>query len=85
MSFTKKYLGNGRQVENLDIVRVSIPKEKLQEMINSGLTTFEGKEFLIFEVARKKEADEYGHTHHAYLSIKAEAPAAKPRRKKKGA
>lgn len=83
MSFTKNYLGNGKQVEKMDIVRVSFPKEKLMELLKSELTTFEGREFLIFEVARKKQADEFGHTHHAYISKKADAPAPKKSRKKR--
>lgn len=84
MSFTKDYIGNARQVGELDIVRVAITKEKLTELLANNISTFEDREYLIFEVAKKKEADEFGHTHHAYISNKvAEAPQKKPSTRKR--
>jgi hypothetical protein len=66
--FEKIFIGKGSKVNNLDIVRISISKEKLQEMLNSELLSFNGNEYLVFEVAALKETDSYGKSHTAYVS-----------------
>jgi hypothetical protein len=38
------------------------------------MVDYEGKEYLIFEVAALKEPDQFGKTHTAYISKKAAAP-----------
>ena len=72
--FEKTYIGKGSKVKDLDIVRVSISRENLEQILNDHLVEYEGKEYFIFEVAALKEADQYGKTHAAYISKKIENP-----------
>ncbi len=72
--FEKTYIGKGTKVQDLDIVRVSISKENLEQALNDHLVEYEGNEYLIFEVASLKEADQYGKTHTVYVSKKVENP-----------
>lgn len=55
--FEKTYIGKGTKVQDLDIVRVSISKENLEQALNDHLVEYEGNEYLIFEVAALKEAE----------------------------
>lgn len=72
--FEKTYIGKGTQVKDLDIIRVSIFKETLEEILKDQMVDYDGKEYLVFEVASLKEADQYGKTHTAYISKKVAAP-----------
>ena len=72
--FEKTYIGKGSKVKGLDIVRVSISRENLEEILNDHMVEYEGKEYMVFEVAALKEADQYGKTHAAYISKKVENP-----------
>lgn len=72
--FKKIYIGKGSKIKNLDIVRLSIPGENLEEILNDHMMEYEGKEYFIFEVAALKETDQYGKTHAAYISKKVENP-----------
>lgn len=72
--FEKTYIGKGSKVQDLDIIRISISRETLEEMLKNHMVDYEGKEYLIFEVAALKEADQYGKTHTAYTSKKVETP-----------
>lgn len=86
--FEKNYIGKGTKVANLDIVRVSIALEKLEEIMKNDLVTYDGNKFLVFEVAALKEQDNYKRTHTAYISKKvseAPQPPIKESRKKKEA
>jgi hypothetical protein len=60
--FEKIYIGKGSKIKDLDIVRVSIPREHLEEILNDHMVEYEGKEYFIFEVAALREADQYGKT-----------------------
>jgi hypothetical protein len=73
-NFTKSYIGKGTKVQNLDIVRVSISEDKLMELMENELVEYDGKNYLIFEVAALTEKDNYGRTHTAYISKREEAP-----------
>ena len=68
--FEKTYIGKGTQVKDLNIIRVSISKETLEEIFNDHMVDYEDKEYLVFEVASLKEPDQYGKTHTAYISKK---------------
>jgi len=72
--FEKIYIGKGSKIKDLDIVRVSIARENLEEILNDHMVEYEGKEYFIFEVAALKETDQYGKTHAAYISKKVENP-----------
>jgi hypothetical protein len=62
--FKKNYIGKGKQVGNMDIVRVSINMEMIQQFI----TEYEGQKYLHFEVAKLRQADKFGKTHTVYVS-----------------
>ena len=62
--FKKNYIGKGKQVEGLDIVKVSINIDKAEEFIHE----YKGERYLTLEVAKMKVADDYGKTHTAYIS-----------------
>lgn len=72
--FEKTYIGKGSKVKDLEIIRVSISRENLEQILIDHLVEYEGNEYLIFEVAALKEADQYGKTHTAYVSKKVENP-----------
>tara|TARA_R110001599_G_scaffold221395_4_gene420008 strand:+ start:23210 stop:23467 length:258 start_codon:yes stop_codon:yes gene_type:complete len=72
--FEKTYIGKGSQVKDLNIIRVSISKETLEEILNDHMVDYDGKEYLVFEVASLKEPDQYGKTHTAYISKKVVGP-----------
>jgi len=79
--FEKTYIGKGTQVKDLDIIRVSISKEKLEEILKDHMVDYDGKEYLVFEVAGLKEPDQYGKTHTVYISKKTAAtPKGKPKK-----
>jgi hypothetical protein len=66
MAFSKKYIGKGKQVENMEIVEVSL---KLAELQNHSFE-YEGETYVKFNVSKLKEADQYGKTHTVYVSVK---------------
>lgn len=72
--FEKTYIGKGSKIKDMDIVRVSIQRERLEEILNDHMVEYEGKEYFVFEVAALKETDQYGKTHAAYVSKKVENP-----------
>ncbi|SEG33978.1 hypothetical protein [Algoriphagus boritolerans] len=66
MAFSKKYIGKGKQVENMDIVEVSL---NLAELQNHSFE-YEGETYVKFNVAKLKEPDQYGKTHTVFVSVK---------------
>jgi hypothetical protein len=82
MSYTKAYIGKGKKVNNLDIVRVTINMDEAE----AHIFEYEGKRYLRFELAGLKQPDQYGKTHTAYISereqeVKAEEPKATPKKR----
>lgn len=74
MSYTKAYIGKGKKVNNLDIVRVTINMEEAE----AHIFEYEGKRYLRFELAGLKQPDNYGKTHTAYISEREEVQAPEP-------
>ena len=68
--FEKTYIGKGKQVANLDIVRISVKLEDLMKLAHN----YEGTLFVTFEVARLQNEDNFGHTHTAYVNKLVETP-----------
>ena len=67
-TFEKHYIGKGTKLENLDIVKVVIPVELIEEAIFENKK--DGKKYLSFEMAKLKEADKFGRTHTCYYQTK---------------
>jgi len=61
-SYKKNYIGKGTQVENMEIVKVTL---KVDEVLN---------EYITFEVAKMKQPDNFGRTHTAYVTTREEVP-----------
>lgn len=72
--FEKIYIGKGSKIKDLDIVRLSIPRDTLEEILNDHMVEYDGKEYFIFEVVSLRETDRYGKTHVAYISKKVGNP-----------
>lgn len=66
MAFSKKYIGKGKQVENRNIVEVSLNMAELHD----HTFQYEGETYVKFNVTKLKEPDQYGKTHTVYLSVK---------------
>jgi len=81
--FEKTYIGKGTQVKDLNIIRVSISKETLEQILKNHMVDYDGKEYLVFEVASLKEPDQFGKTHTAYISKKVAPPKGGKVRKSK--
>jgi phage protein D len=82
MNYTKSYIGKGKKVEGKDIVKVTLPFEKLKALTYK----YEGVEYLTFELAKMQNKDDYGRSHTAYVSVREveeeiESTAAKKARK----
>jgi len=63
-SFKKNYIGKGTQVENMEIVKVTLKVEEILKHKHE----YEGKDYITFEVAKMKQADNFNRTHTAYDS-----------------
>jgi hypothetical protein len=67
-TFKKNWIGKGKQVAGLDIVKVTC---KLEDLRNFAYT-FDGVEYVTFEVAKMKNPDSYGRDHTVYVSTQEE-------------
>ncbi len=80
--FEKIYIGKGKKVENLEIVKVKLSIEELQKMIKDAGTS----KNIYFEIANLKQTDQFENTHTCYWSKKTEdkveEPAPKSKKKK---
>ncbi|HZL09830.1 MAG TPA: hypothetical protein VFC65_07515 [Prolixibacteraceae bacterium] len=65
-TFEKHYIGKGKQVEGLEIVRVTLPVVGLE----AAFFEKEGVKYLLFEIAKLKEPDKFGRTHTCYFQTK---------------
>ena len=75
-NFTKNYIGKGKQINTMDIVKITLKMEDIMKFKYEK----EGAEYVTFEIARMREADKYGRTHTAYVSTMAEEPAVAPKK-----
>ena len=64
-TFEKNYVGKGTQVENLNIVKVTLNVEELLKHKHE----YEGKEYVTIEVAKMQKPDRFDRTHTAYVSV----------------
>ena len=76
-SYKKNYIGKGTQVENMDIVKVTLKVEEILKFKHE----FEGQEYITLEVAKMQQADKFGRTHTAYVTILEETEEEKPKKK----
>ncbi len=77
MNSVKNYIGKGKQVKEMEIVKVSIKLEQLEAIAYE----MNGVKYVSFEVAKLKEADQYGHTHTCYTQVLTETKEKKAKKK----
>ena len=77
-SYKKNYIGKGTQVENMDIVKVTLKVEEILKYKHE----FEGSEYITLEVARMQQPDKFNRSHTAYVTIVEETEPEKPAKKK---
>ena len=61
-TFKKTYLGKGKKIQNLRIVKVTCRLQDLQAIAYD----FEGTDYVTFEIAQMLKPDGYGRTHTCY-------------------
>lgn len=61
-TFRKIYLGKGRKIQNLPIVKITCKLENLQSIAYD----FEGTDYVTFEIAQMLKPDQFGRTHTCY-------------------
>lgn len=66
MNSEKIYIGKGKQVNEMEIVKVTLKYEELTEMVYEK----EGVKYVSFEIAKLKNEDKYGRTHTCYYNKK---------------
>jgi hypothetical protein len=68
---TKQYIGHGTKHNEWDLIDVVLDVEKMEP----HFFEYEGKRYLKFTVAARKEKSKFGSSHAAYVRVKTEAPA----------
>ena len=63
-TYTKIYIGKGKKVANLDIIKISFNLAAITELTHE----FKGEQFLSFEVAKMREPDQFDNTHTVYVN-----------------
>ena len=63
-TFEKNYIAKGKQVKDLQIVRISLKVEDILEHARE----FKGEQFLTFEVAKLQKPDSYGNEYTVYVN-----------------
>ena len=80
-TFVKNYIGKGKQVAGLQIVKITCKLEDLQKFAYE----YDGIEYVTFEVAKMKTPDNFGRDYTVYVSQKEEAEEPQTKRKDKKA
>lgn len=66
MNYEKFYIGKGTQVPNLQIAKVTLKMDLVEEIAYER----DGVRYVTFEVAKLKEPDKFGRDYTCYLSKK---------------
>jgi hypothetical protein len=72
-TFVKKFVGKGKKVKNLEIVKVTCRLSDLEKFAYE----YDGIKYVSFEVAKMKSTDSFGRDHTVYVSEREDLPAAK--------
>ena len=70
-TFKKYYVGKGKQVKNLPIIKVTCTMDDL----NALCYEFDGTLYITFEIAKMKSPDQFGREYTAYVNRKEDADA----------
>jgi|GEM_PF-256670 len=77
-TFKKFYIGKGKQVEGLNIAKCTCRLEDLEQFSYE----YDGGRYVTFEVAKMKQADNFGRDYTLYVSKKEESEEAEENQKK---
>ncbi|MCK9412111.1 MAG: hypothetical protein M0Q53_07400 [Prolixibacteraceae bacterium] len=72
-NFIKHYLGKGKQVGELQIIKVTVKLEDLQKYAYQ----YDNVQFVTFEIAKMKTPDNFGRDYTAYVSVLQESTGPK--------
>lgn len=64
--FKKVYLGKGKKVTNLKIIKVTVKLDDIKAIAYE----YEGTDYVSFEIAEMINPDQYGRTHSVYYRKK---------------
>ena len=83
-NFVKNFIGKGKSVAGLEIVTVTCKLEELEKFAYQ----YEGIKYVTFEVAKMKQADNFGRDYTVYVSkaeeeVKETAQVSEPKPKTK--
>jgi len=78
-TFKKFYIGKGKQIEGLNIAKCTCHLEDLQKFSYE----YDGVKYVTFEVAKMKQADNFGRDYTLYVSKKEEAEGESKKASKK--
>jgi hypothetical protein len=80
-TFVKNYIGKGKKVEGLEIIRISF---KIADLVKFS-HKFKDEDFITMEIAKLKSTDAFGHDYTAYVNRLEEQETATPTQDEKPA
>ena len=73
-TFVKNYIGKGKKIESLEIIKIHLKIEDLVRFSHK----FNDEDYVTIEVAKLKNPDKFGHEYTAYVNRLEEAAEEKP-------
>ena len=79
-TYKKNYIGKGKKVDKLDIIKITC---KLEDLQNFAYCYKDGvEEYVTFEVAKMKKPDNFGRDYTVYVQTEEEAEDEAPKKGK---
>lgn len=78
-TFEKNYIGKGKQVANMQIVKISCRIEDILEHAHE----YKDEQWITFEVSKLQNPDQFGNTHTVYVNKLVDAPKHDSKKQKK--
>lgn len=78
-TFEKNYIGKGKQVANMQIVKISCRIEDILEHAHQ----YKDEQWITFEVSKLQNPDQFGNTHTVYVNKLVDAPRDDAKEQKK--
>jgi len=73
-TFVKNYIGKGKKVEGLEIIKISFKIEDLVKFSHN----YNDEDYITIEIAKLKSPDQFGHDYTAYVNRLEESQAIEP-------
>ena len=84
-NFVKNYIGKGKKVEGLEIIKINFKIEDLVKFSHK----YKDEDYITIEIAKLKSPDKFGHDYTAYVNrleeeqVSEPAPAPAPKKQTK--